>query len=364
MPAKLKITSRAPTRIDLAGGTLDLWPLYLFLDSPSTLNLGIDLFAEVTLEQTPKTRVTGEILLRSEDQNLELRFPWDFLKNPLIHIPSALALHFKILQQLAPKEGMQGLDLTVTSRAGSPAGAGLGGSSTLAIALAGAMSDWSQEARFDPQIDGVRLIELVRDVESSVIQVPAGVQDYYGAMFGGLQALRWGAGTHTREHLPAAILKELESRLVLVYSGQSRNSGINNWALYKSFIDNEDGVRNRFQAIAKATGLLENALRTANWAAVGEAISAEWALRRGLARQISTPELDGALEEAQTVGKVAGKICGAGGGGCFFAYVPSGKTSEKDAVKEIFSKRGMTVLPFSAVAGGLEVRRSTENSAV
>ena len=43
------IRSSTPTRIDLAGGTLDLWPLHLFFDNPPTLNAAIDLYASVEL---------------------------------------------------------------------------------------------------------------------------------------------------------------------------------------------------------------------------------------------------------------------------------------------------------------------------
>ena len=45
-----RIISSAPTRIDLAGGTIDIWPLYLFHEGASTLNAAISLRAHVELD--------------------------------------------------------------------------------------------------------------------------------------------------------------------------------------------------------------------------------------------------------------------------------------------------------------------------
>src|SRR6185312_15075251 len=105
------------------------------------------------------------------------------------------------------------------------------------------------------------------------------------------------------------------------YSGQSRNSGINNWALFKSFIDKQEQVREKFGKIVAATTRLETALRRQDWDSVGAAIAEEWETRRTLAPGITTAEIDHAFAEAQKITKVSGKICGAGGGGCFFVYL-------------------------------------------
>ncbi|MCM2323654.1 MAG: hypothetical protein NDJ90_10380 [Oligoflexia bacterium] len=348
----MRIESRAPTRIDLSGGTLDIWPLYLFLKDPLTLNLGIDLFAEAVLEEAPAASGTPQVLLRSGDQNIELKLQPSQL--PTVRVPPALELHLKLLRYFARNKPLTG-DLTLTTRAKSPAGAGLGGSSTLSIAIIGALASWAEGKPIDPEREGEDFIEIVRDVETTVIQVPAGMQDYYGAMFGGLQALNWGYGSHRREWLPEATLNRLEERLLLFYSGQSRNSGINNWALFKGFIDREAEVRSKFERINQATRRLEAALREENWEEAGRAIAEEWATRRTLAHGITTPEIDRAFEIAGKIGPIAGKVCGAGGGGCFFIYVTD--PSLKDRVREAVTEAGSRHLPFRAAHRGLDVRR-------
>ena len=182
--------------------------------------------------------------------------------------------------------------------------------------MTGALSTWATGYVVDPLRDGEKFIEITRDVETTVIQVPAGVQDYYGAMFGGLQSLSWRPGSHERDWLPTEIFAEVEDRILLFYSGRSRNSGINNWALFKGFIDKEPGVREKFERINAATQNLEKALRAQNWIEAGRAIADEWETRRTLAPGISTPEMNEAFSAASKLGPISGKVCGAGGGGC------------------------------------------------
>ncbi len=356
------IDSRAPTRIDLAGGTLDLWPLHLFFDGPQTLNLGIDLWASTHIEAV----ISGSpnAILRTEDQKFEQKVPWSILlgDEPL-PLPPQLELHGKLVRHFAKrrKTPPQG-QLLVSTQARSPAGAGLGGSSTLSVSLVGALSAWSRDGEApNVPMEGEDLVAIVRDIETTVIKVPAGVQDYYGAMYGGLQALHWQPGKHVREPLPEKTLKELERRLLLFYSGQSRNSGINNWALFKQLIDGDSGTRYGFNGICEAASQLSHALRTSDWVGVGTAIAREWEYRRTLARGITTPAIDEAFEAAFKLGASGGKVCGAGGGGCFFLYLPeSFETTEgaekRNQIRSALEAMGVRHLPFKAVNRGLEVK--------
>jgi D-glycero-alpha-D-manno-heptose-7-phosphate kinase len=368
------IHSRAPTRIDLAGGTIDIWPLYLFLKDPVTLNLGIDLYAEATLDLTSTSdSPENQVTLRSNDQNTELQFSWKSIQSGLTPPPS-LELHFKLLKYFFEMAVRKGADptknnLALSTRARSPAGAGLGGSSTLSVAMIGALAKWTAllcGEQIDPKDQGNQLIEIVRDIETTVIQVPAGLQDYFGAMYGGLQTLHWGIGTHSRDPLPSDLIPELEQRLLLFYSGQSRNSGINNWALFKGFIDRQDQIRSKFEQISSVTHQLTAALKKRQWADAAALIAKEWEVRKSLAPGITTPEIDQAFEKARQIAPVSGKVCGAGGGGCFFVYLPfesklsTSDISTKEKIREIFVQHGMRSLDFHGVPHGLEVRVTEE----
>src|SRR6476620_435279 len=62
------VTASAPTRIDLAGGTIDIWPLYLFHQGAQTLNAAISLRAHVQI--APRDDEFVEIV--SEDTGLRM----------------------------------------------------------------------------------------------------------------------------------------------------------------------------------------------------------------------------------------------------------------------------------------------------
>jgi D-glycero-alpha-D-manno-heptose-7-phosphate kinase len=149
-----RIESRAPTRIDLAGGTLDIWPLYLFLKSPLTLNLGIDLFAEARIEEFEAPSETsdqsGEVVLKSEDQGVEERMTWDSLSqfNP----PPSLILHWKLLREFTQKRIASGfhdprVSFRMVTKARSPAGAGAAGWRTRRVRCRGSAARASRPAR-------------------------------------------------------------------------------------------------------------------------------------------------------------------------------------------------------------------------
>ena len=294
-------------------------------------------------------------------------FHWNEL--PSIAPPGSLELHTKLLRFFCDRLESTFLptgpafDLKLTTRAGSPAGAGLGGSSTLSVAIIGALNEWAQRMGLDhsKNLTSEEMIKIVSDIESRVIQVPAGLQDYYGAMYGGLQSLRWKVGSHDHVSLPEEILTGLEKRILLFYSGQSRNSGINNWTLFKNFIDRQEDVRLKFDKIAEATRNLEAAFQQRDWTAIGSAIHQEWEVRKTLAPGISTPEIEKAFAVAQSISPVAGKVCGAGGGGCFFLYLPvddpDAHLSEFSAIVEALQTMGIRHLPFHCTKKGLEVSR-------
>ncbi len=361
----IKIESVAPVRVDLAGGTVDIWPLYLLLPEPRTINFGINLFAKTTLEARPSS--APKVTLSSLDQGKSQTLSWaEFLDHPTNgaskNIPELdlLARLVRYFAKLHPHP--HSLDFKLTTEAKSPAGAGLGGSSALSISIIGALWKWiNPREPLDLDTDGEYLISLTRDVESQVLYGPAGLQDYYGAAFGGLQALYWKIAKNERNSLPAATLKELEARTLLFYSGKSRNSGINNWQLFKGLIDRDASVEQKFKAICSATEQVETALLKQDFQAAVKAVQDEWNVRKTLASQISTPEMDQACDRAAHITEIAFKVCGAGGGGCFFILLPEKNLSLKEKVAHaVLQDSSIKQLPFETVPHGLTVQLKME----
>ncbi|MBS1959695.1 MAG: hypothetical protein JST80_09510 [Bdellovibrionales bacterium] len=353
----IHIESIAPVRVDLAGGTVDIWPLYLLLDSPKTINFGISLFATTTIDANPSP--TPQVKLESIDQKKSQTFSWaDILDSKTQMIPE-LVLPIRLLQyfvKLHPHP--RALSFHLKTEAKSPAGAGLGGSSALSISIIGALWKWTHPRMpLDLEKDGEFLISLVRDVESQVLYGPAGLQDYYGAAFGGLQVLDWKIARNERHSLSITTLKELEARTLLFYSGKSRNSGINNWQLFKGLIDKDQEVDRKFRAICTATEKLEQALNKQDFKAVVSSVREEWETRKRLAPGISTPEMDEAYTRAKSISDIAFKVCGAGGGGCFFILLPEKNDALKEKIKAaVLQDASIRSLPFESVPHGLKVK--------
>ncbi len=355
MTTDIEISSRAPARIDLSGGTLDIWPLYLFLKNPLTINLAINLYAETKI--TLKSG-SGKIVLKSLDQNEMTSFLITQIKT--LKLPPSLEIHFKLFEFLISNHPslysiLEKKDLTLSTECKSPAGAGLGGSSALCVAILGAFLEldkilFGKEEDFDLET----LITIVRDTETQIIRTPAGLQDYYAATYGGLQSLNWKTPKIERIPMSSKLAEKIASRLLLFYSGRSRNSGWNNWELFKGFLENSPSIRNSFQNISDVTLELKNALIAEDWSAVGSAIRAEWRHRKTLAPGISTPEIDQAFATASQLDPQCGsKVCGAGGGGCFFVYFPNPDPKLKDKLIKKFSDFKILHLPFQIDQEGL-----------
>jgi len=356
---KISIESVAPVRVDLCGGTVDIWPLYLLLDQPKTINFGINLFARTTIDAQPSS--SPQVRLESIDQKKSQTFSWSEILDSASKTIPELELPIRLLRYFAKEHpNPRALNFTLKTEAKSPAGAGLGGSSALSISIIGALWKWTHpRLPLDLDKDGEFLISLTRDVESQVLYGPAGLQDYYGAAFGGLQVLDWKIARNERTALPVSTLKELEARTLLFYSGKSRNSGINNWQLFKGLIDKNSEVDRKFRSICEATLKVEAALLKQDFKSVVAGVKSEWEVRKTLAPGISTPEMDAAYARAAKISEIAFKVCGAGGGGCFFILLPEKDAKLKEAVSQAVLDSGSTEiqpLPFEAVPHGLSVK--------
>ena len=359
---RIQIESVAPVRVDLAGGTVDIWPLYLLLDQPKTINFGINLFARTTLESTPSS--SPQVRLESTDLKKHQTFSWAQILDEKQDTLPELVLPLRLLRYFAKEHpNPQALNVVIKTEAKSPAGAGLGGSSALSISIIGALWKWvNPRTPLDLEKDGEFLISLTRDVESQVLYGPAGLQDYYGAAFGGLQVMDWKIAKNERVSLPVETLKELEARTLLFYSGKSRNSGINNWQLFKGLIDKDSEVDRKFRAICEATTKVEAALLKQDFKSVVQFVKNEWDVRKTLAPGISTPEMEAAYSKAKEIAakrgsEIAFKVCGAGGGGCFFILLPEKDSAFRDAVKNaVLEDTQIQSLSFESVPHGLTVK--------
>ncbi len=333
------IETSAPTRVDLAGGTIDIPPLFLFHEGASTVNFAVDLMARCRIE----TRDDDVIMLESVDRGVKFETSLDHfgeLKNePRLELLSKLVYFFK------PETGF---NMITDSEA--PAGAGLAGSSTLNIACIGALNKLVGD-RYTPD----RFISIAANVECQVIKVPTGFQDYYSAQYGGAAAIHFAPDGITREALDID-LKTLQERIVVLYTGEPRNSGTNNWEITKRHIDGDRELFDIFEGIRDGAVSLRAALLEGDWTLVGEILTAGFPHRKRLSPMITTPHMDDLIEVALHNGAIAAKVCGAGGGGCIAFFCQERRKTSVEAA--LTAQPGAEVLPFNISTEGLVVKVS------
>jgi D-glycero-alpha-D-manno-heptose-7-phosphate kinase len=326
----VRIETSAPTRIDLAGGTIDIWPLYLFHPGAQTLNAAISIRAKAVVE----TRKDSRIVLRSLDTKATVEADdWRELRD---------RRELRLLALLAHFFEVRGITLTTSSE--SPAGAGIAGSSALNVAVCAALAEWNR-THYEPEA----LLQIAMNIEAQAINVPTGLQDYRPALYGGIAALELDVDGIRRVPLHVDI-RELERRIVLCYTGEPRNSGTNNWEITKKHIDGDKHVFDCFERIRDTAVRMREALERGDWNEVGSAIAEEWDNRKRLAPGVTTPAIDDLIARALQAGAISAKVCGAGGGGCLFCYGPPERNS---AIREALASGGARILDYKIERHGL-----------
>ena len=335
------VTAEAPARIDLAGGTLDLWPLSVIVEGARTINLAVDLKARAVIRPMSRGRV--EIVSRDRKLRYETNVP---LKAP--QRGTRLSFVRRLVESFEPDRGFQ-----LECSAAAPAGAGLGGSSTLGIAVGGALNEF-----LDRGLSRKALFRHVMRVETLELKVPTGWQDYLAALHGGMNCFQESSDGPRRQAIVPP--QGFEKRWVLGYTGNPRDSGFSNWDMYRRFVDGEPATVKGLQRIAQIAARLEQALRRGDLNAVGRAIEAEGRQRVLLAPSVEPPALRKAATAARKAGALGVKICGAGGGGCLVAFAAEGRES---SVAEAWTGQGVEVLPFKIARRGLVIRPGSEPQA-
>jgi D-glycero-alpha-D-manno-heptose-7-phosphate kinase len=337
----MRVSAKAPCRVDLAGATLDIWPLYLFHDNVVTLNFAIDRYTSCDIV----TRDDSAIVLRSRDLAREETFAsFDELHAAKRYRLPLLAL---LVRFFAPNQGMANQGITLESGSEAPAGAGISGSSSLMISVACALNKLT---RRNYKLEKIR--EIVQNVEAQVIRVPTGSQDYYPAMYGGVSAIELGPAGIVRKALlldPA----EIDRRFVLAYTGAPRNSGINNWEVMKGHIDSDRAIHRNFDRIASIANAMREALERDDWDETGRLMREEWTSRKKNAPGITTPLIDRLITVTRRAGSIGAKACGAGGGGCVVFLVEPGA---KEKVSRAIEAEGAEVLPANVAPRGVSLR--------
>jgi D-glycero-alpha-D-manno-heptose-7-phosphate kinase len=325
----IRITARC--RADLAGGTLDIWPLGLLHVGARTVNVALDLAVEVEL----RPRVRGFVVRQSDG-----RFEHETAAGLRAEAATALAGEVALAGELPPCE--------LTLRSASPRGAGLGASSALTVAILAA-GEAARSGRLERT--AAERSAVARDLEARLMGLPTGLQDHFPAQLGGALEIVHVPGGEAVTALEVD-LEALAERFLVAFTGKSHFSAGANWQVIRRRLDGDREIVARLDRIRDCAATLPAALASGDWPEVGRLVGEEWSARRGLSDEIPTPAIDHLLALGRELGGWGGKAGGAGGGGCVFLLTPP---ERRAAIATAWEDAGASVLEARPTALGLEL---------
>lgn len=299
------INIKSPTRVDLAGGTLDLWPLYNFIGGAPTVNVAIDIWTEVNIQE----RSDQSIELHSLDLNYKKIFSG---YDEIISSTEAETTLFRpLFRHFRPKGGF-----TIKAQSQSPVGGGLGGSSSLVISLIKALTLWTGAKSANSH----ETVHLAHNIEAEILNTPTGTQDYYPAFSGGLNFLTYDFNG-IRQETMSIKGSPLDEHFLLINTGRSHHSGLNNFEVLKLAVQKDKKTMQALRDLKDVAVATEKVCREKQWHQLPELFKKEYKYRTQLSDAFTSPEIEKLHSLALKAGAEAVKICGAGGGGCVLVWV-------------------------------------------
>ena len=369
------VHATAPTRADLAGGTLDIWPIPQLLrqkmlvsndkdfplhNSIVTLNAGLELRTSCSLSAQPRTdlspnaigsvsewHLTGDVFRLGPNQLSEARrllATHPLVGTAILHVLPALHERF--------------CRIRVETQSDVPRGSGLGGSSSLLVSLLSAfdalVSD--QPAPFS-DTELMARCHLACSLEAGLLGGLAGIQDHLGAAFGGVASYELLAGGHTKRcAMPEGAKNWIEEHGVLVQSGNEHHSGSANGHLLRDLLfEGLNGSGAFFADLAQNAQIAKRSLEVGDYLNFAKAAGRDWSLRRGSYPQLSTPAIEHLVEAGHRAGAMAAKVCGAAAGGVILFFAKSTPGHQEQLAKAL-ENEGAAILPLRIASLGVQAR--------
>lgn len=312
----MKIRSRAPLRLGIAGGGTDVSP-YCDVHGGHVLNATIDRYAYAVI----KLNDDGRVKFNATDLQRSVEF--DMRTFPFA-LEGDLVLHKAVYNHLIMtyNEGKP-LPLELRTFCDAPAGSGLGSSSTLVVAIIQAFVEL-----FNLALDDHAVAQMAFNIERVQCGLQGGRQDQYAATFGGFSFMEFyedNRAVINSLRLKEWIICELEASLVLFFSGISRESA-------RIIEDQSNNVNSgptdalrAMHGVKEQAKMMKESLLKGDFESYVESMRIGWNEKKRSAKTVSTPYLDEIFDSAIEAGASAGKVSGAGGGGFMMFFVPTEK---------------------------------------
>src|SRR3989338_2976697 len=305
------IITRTPFRVTLGGGGTDL-PAYFSKYGGFVFSAGIDKYMFVNVN-----RPIVDDLVRLKYSKTEI------------------VEHIDQLEHNLAKEAlrMMGIEraIEIDSLADVPAGTGLGSSSCYAVGLLHALHVLKRD-----HITLQNLAEEACRLEIDILGKPVGKQDQYMAAFGGLTVLeinKDGKVTPRPAKVSEETRDELNRNMLMFYTQTSRDANEILAEQTKGAKEEKKDVTESMHFIKEIGYKILEAAENGNVDNTGRLFDEHWQYKKRISTKISNPRFDKIYEIAKNSGALGGKISGAGGGGFFTFYVPTGHTNFGEVMK-------------------------------
>jgi D-glycero-alpha-D-manno-heptose-7-phosphate kinase len=298
------IRSKAPLRLGLAGGGSDVSP-YSDLYGGLILNATINMFVYCSIDvgSDDKIHFNAPDINVTVSYNSALELPMDGKLDILKGVYNRIVKDYEIKEPLS---------FTMTTYSDAPPGSGLGSSSTLVVAVVKGFAEWLNLPLGEYEIG-----HLAYEIERNDLGLTGGKQDQYAAAFGGFNFMEFH---HDRVivnplRIKRWIVDELESSLILYYTGASRSSAsIIDEQKHNTSSGNSVAIEAMHQ-IKQSSSDMKEAILRGDIPKLSKILSAAWDNKKKMASSISNQSIDHVFEVAMNAGAYTGKVSGAGGGG-------------------------------------------------
>jgi D-glycero-alpha-D-manno-heptose-7-phosphate kinase len=322
------IISRTPFRISFFGGGTD-YPDWYREHGGAVLATTIDKYCYLSVRELPPFFEHKFRLVYSVVENVQTI--------DQINHPAARA----VLQWMRVAQGLE-----IHHDGDLPARAGLGSSSAFTVGLINAIHALSGQHTSKDQLASDAI-----HVEQDLLHEPVGSQDQISAAFGGFNQITFMAdGTFRVDPiiLPPARREELQSHLLLVFTGISRISS----HAAQGQIDN---LKRRTGELAAMRDMVDQSIAllsspTTDIVEFGKLVNEQWQLKRRLSDRVSNGTIDDVYEAARRAGAIGGKLLGAGGGGFMVFFV-----RPHDRNKVAAALTGLVKVPFRFETSGSRI---------
>ncbi len=328
----MKVRSKAPLRLGLAGGGSDVSP-YSDIYGGLILNATINLYAHCTIEETNGTDI--EIVAADLNQSLTYKI------QDQLPLDGQLDLHKGVYNRLVRDFNIQPRSFRITTYSDAPAGSGLGSSSTMVVCILQAFAEW-----YNLPLGDYEIAHLAYEIERIDIGLSGGKQDQYAAAFGGFNFMEFLQNGHVIVNplrIKPWVIDELEASLLLFFTGASRSSAKIIDEQKKNTTEKNATAIEAMHQIKQSAIDMKTAILRGEINSFAKILGKAWEEKKKMASSITNPMIQEAFDSALSAGAIAGKVSGAGGGG-FIMFVV--EPTQRKTVERALSKLEGRIVEF------------------